>query len=445
MTGATIIFLCGFFANASYVRYRIGSRFSVCLLLFGALLVLHGIPLLIYLYLTGPDTLIYEEALRFVEPEETMSRFLIAMSLMFFSLVFGAELANASFSRWYRIGRERTSSYGPRSSLQVLTLSPRQETILWMVVLAMLGVSIHESHLSSAITFFQFTGTELEKTLMRSELGGSPYYLYNVMLYSVAPFLVMVSYCNDVGDKKKRWPSSLTIALFCVVLLGKFGTLSKAPPVLFILQLYLLTMILKKGKLNFNKFIMLLSFSIILFITITRLTFPELDNKETLFFLYYRIFDITNEVLLEYFSAIPATIPHTWGQSLFDFLYGGVSANSPQTYSLVAEVTRGSLISTSNAMFVGDAWAQFSWFGVCFVSVAAGFLVRTLDLYGLRNGDTDQSACIIAGCSFGIVTILSTAFTTGLITGGLATVPLISMFFVRIRTASIVPVSDSNV
>lgn len=172
---------------------------------------------------------------------------------------------------------------------------------------------------------------------------------------------------------------------------------------------------------------------------ITRITLPELDVASGLSFLYYRTFDIPNEVLLEYFSAIPAVIPHSWGHSVRALLDGAVPTENLQTYYAVAEVTRNSLLSTSNAMFVGDAWAQFSWYGVVFVSLMAGFLVRLIDLYSQKNGYTDQTAALIAGCSFGIFTILSTAFTTGLLTGGLALVPLLSTFFVRRRSVRAIP------
>ncbi len=445
LTGATFVFLFLLGITIAYVWRRVGASLSLSLLFFSALLLVHGIPLLIYLYLTGPDTFIFEKALEPVDSEAIMSMILIAISLMFAGVVVGSEIANAAFPRWRRRAQRRALPDGTDSPRHVVTISVLQQVILWVVVLAMLGVSVNESHLSNIAEFFQFGGSELEKTMLRRDIGGTPYYVYNVMLYSVAPFLVMVSYCHDVGARNRQWPSALTIALFSVVLLGKFGTLSKAPPVIFILQLLLLRVLLKNPILNLRIAMKFVLVALILFMLITRLTFPELDIWSGLLFLYYRIFDIPNEVLLEYFSAIPAAIPHSWGQSVLGYFGGVVSTDNLETYSTVAEVTRNSLLSTSNAMFVGDAWAQFSWFGVVFVSVVAGFLVRLIDLYSRRNGYTDQSASLIAGCSFGIFTILSTSFTTGLITGGLALVPLLSTFFVRRRRrARTIPVPHAD-
>ena len=80
-------------------------------------------------------------------------------------------------------------------------------------------------------------------------------------------------------------------------------------------------------------------------------------------------------------------------------------------------------------MFVGDAWAQFSWWGVGVTSVLVGFWTRMIDRVSFKDGYSDLTACVIAAGSFGILTILSTAFSTGLITGGLLLIPLISICF----------------
>jgi hypothetical protein len=393
----------------------------------------HGVPLLVYLYITGPNTFIYEKALQFVNPDCIKTILLIAISLMYVFLIFGCEIANLSFPRW-----KRRADFSGLSSLQlpllrIVEITVLQKIILWMILLSMLVVSLEQGHLSNVVNFYQFEGSEIEKTIFRRDFGGTPYYFYNVILYSVAPFLVMVSYCSDVGHKNSKFPSIFTIALFFVVLLGKTATLSKAPPVIFILQLLFFRVMMNNSIMNIKIFIAFWFSGGVLFFIITRFTFPNLNVFDSLKFLYYRTFDIPNEVLLEYFAAIPSAIPHSWGHSIFDLFSGRHTQGDIQAYYAVAEVTRNSLLSTSNSMFVGDAWAQFSWLGVCFFSFVAGFCVRFIDLYGRRRGHTDMYACLVAGCAFGIFTILSTAFTTGLVTGGLALIPLISTLFVRSR------------
>lgn len=433
MLAETLLLLMLVLFSAMYVRRRVGTRLSLTVLLFGTLWLVHGVPLLVYVYLTGPDTFIFEKALEHVDRTEILSRLLLAVSVMLACLMAGAEIANRSFPRWHRAA----ANSGGFPMVQLVRISPVQRVLLWLVVLAMLAVSLEQSHLANVLEYFRFSGSEADRAGLRRDLGGTPYYAYNVVLYSIAPFLVMVSYCQDLRSSARRWPGALTVALFTAVMLGKFGTLSKAPPVIFILQLILLHVMLNNPALKFGLLVRLFLAALVLFMVITQLTLPELGVWQGLAFLYYRVFDIPNEVLLEYFSAIPSAIAHSWGGAFFRPLLGEPGSDGLETYFAVAEVTRGSILSSSNAMFIGDAWAQFSWYGVIATSAAAAFLVRTIDLYGQRNGHTDRSACLTAGCSFGIFTILSTSFTTGLVTGGLAIIPLLSAVFAgRPRAAS---------
>lgn len=427
---AATILIVSLAITTVYVRRRVGGRITLSLLFFGSLLLIHGVPMLVYVFGTGPDTLIYEAALDGVDRIATLSMVMYAVALMFVCLIVGSELGMLAAPRLHRLSNRSLVRQGNGPLHHIIRIAPVQRLALWLLVAGMLGVSIAQAHASQILNFFTFDGSDIEKTLLRAEKGGSPFYLYNVVLYSIAPFLVMVSWADDVRRHLGlRRPSPLTIALFSVTLLGKFGTLSKAPPVVFVLQLLLMAALLRGARLDLRLLSKFVVAAVVLFATIVRLTFPDLDLGAVLAFLYYRAFDIPNEALLEYFAAIPASIPHTWGASVFSWL-GHPRPDTLETYYAVAEVTRGSLLSTSNAMFIGDAWAQFSWFGVTTVSVLAAFIVRLIDLHSHRAGRSDLSACVTAGCAFGIFTGLSTAFSTALVTGGLITLPVISAWFI---------------
>lgn len=416
-----------------YAWRRIGRHVTLSLLLFGSLLVVHGIPMLIYVFGTGPDTLIYEAALAGVDRAGTLAKVMFAVALMFACLILGSELGIVAAPRLRRLSRRALKPQTAGPPRRVIRISPSQRLVLWLIATSMFLVSLVQSHFGQVLGFFTFDGSEIERTLLRAEGGGSPFYLYNVVLYSVAPFLVMVSWADDARRSGRLRLSMLTIALFGVTLLGKFGTLSKAPPVIFLLQLLLMAALLRGGRLNLRLLIQLLAAGLALFATIVRFTFPELELDAVFRFLYYRTFDIPNEALLEYFAAIPSSIPHTWGTSVLGWLGATRPADALETYYAVAEVTRDSILSTSNAMFIGDAWAQFSWGGVVAASVFAGFFVRIIDMYSHRAGRSDLSACLTAGGAFGVFTSLSTAFTTALVTGGLATLPIISAWFLTRR------------
>lgn len=433
MTVATIAFVLAVVLCAWYAKHRIGVRLNLTFLLLSILILVHGVPMLIYLHLTGPDTFIFEAALKSVDREVVQARVLLALALMFVCLVAGSELARLLFWRTHQRGQQALRLQGARPAVQSYDLAGLPRAWLWLLVIAMSLVSVIESQPTKVIEYFMSGGSEIEKLLLRREEGGTQFYLYNVVLYSVAPFLVMVAHRADRSRRGAGALGALAIALFAVVLLGKFATLSKAPPVIFLLQLLLLRMVVQRRSLNVVSVAKLVCAALALFSVVVSLTIPDLDLASVFVFLYYRVFDIPNESLIEYFSAIPAALPHGRGAGIFPLLFHSGMSEWIPTYSAVAEVTRDSLDSTSNVLFIGDAWAEFAWAGVAVFSVIAGFTVRSIDVYAFRRGHSDESACLVAGCAFGIFTMLSTALNTAMVTGGLALLPLLSVLLSRRR------------
>lgn len=225
MTVALAGFLAALMLALWYIVSRIGSRLSVSLLLFGALIAVHGVPLLIYLYFTGPDTYIFEAALAPVNKAEVLTRVVWAVALMLVFAMLGSELAVISFNTAFRQGRAALRQQIPGRLRRTVYLHPMLRVTLWGLAFMMLIVSALESQPSKVLDYFVAGESELGRLLLRQESGGTPYYMYNVALYSIAPYLVMVAYCADTGAR--RWPL-LAAALFAAVILGKFGTLSKA-------------------------------------------------------------------------------------------------------------------------------------------------------------------------------------------------------------------------
>jgi hypothetical protein len=176
-----------------------------------------------------------------------------------------------------------------------------------------------------------------------------------------------------------------------------------------------------------------LIFALLLLTIIVKLTIPDIELTAVYRFLYYRIFDIPNESLLEFFTAFPDSLKHGWEYGIFGSASRPLSDIPLPNYFAVSELTRGDATSSSNVMFVGDAWAEYEWGGVIVTSFLAGFMLRTIDLYAFRRGRSDEWASINAACAFGVFTMLSTAFSTSLITGGLLLIPFTSAFFIRRR------------
>ena len=430
MTFATLFFILAFLLSLHFTATRLAERMSITLLLMGGLLLIHGVPMLIYLHITGPDTFIYEKILDLVNQEEIIEHLLLAMGIVFLCVPAGIR-----FTLWLWPTQWTTDEYLATWSdgglRRVYQATPSVRRCLWLVVLIILAVIFIEEQPQKIIEYFLQGGSEYDNLILRVDGGGTPHYIYNVFLYSIAPFVVLVLWSLRSALPADPHIKILFYVFLAVILIGKLGTLSKLPLVFLLLQLTLLIIIILQARIRTIDVLATILIATILFSLVVNLTIPDLDIMGIFRFLYYRIFDIPNEVLIEYFSAFPYSLPHTWEYGVFGTLISPSGEVPLQNYFAVAELSRGSVLSSSNAMFLGDAWADYGWLGVVSFPFFAGVAVQSVDLYAARLGRTDEWACITAGCSFAVLTMLSTGLTTAFLTGGLALIPLVSILFLK--------------
>lgn len=429
MSAGTVCLVVCWCIAAWHLKRSITLHISVSALLFGALLLIHGVPLLSYLYFSGPDTDIYEAALARLNRDEIIDMVQFAVAAMFLFITLGSLSAEGLFPHWAAEYKRFSMSGRLGKQLRhVLVDNPTTTLFFVLVIVVMLAVAILESQPSKIVGFYTSPLNDYDKAMLRNKTGGSSFYFYNVFASSVGTYVAMVAFMSWKLERGKFGIGVLALALFGLLWVAKLATLMKAPPVMFLMQYLLLYMIVGGKRFSPKLIAGILIVVVALFVGIIKLTFYDLDFASIFEFLYYRMLEIPNEVLLEYFAAIPATLPYEWGQGLFGFLRDENGIASLPTYFAVAALTRGNIESSSNAMFIADAWAQFSWFGVVLFSYLAGLISRTVDLYAFGQGFTDESAVIVAACSYSVLTMLTTSFTTALITGGLALVPLLSFF-----------------
>lgn len=353
----------------------------------------------------------------------------LALALSFLALCAGMWIADRVFrhtpqshdlalSRWS--AASRTIDEPPRS-----TLMP------WLVVggaLLMLLFVYRDAQLEKVYTYFFSPAGEFEKIAMRRQMGGSSSYFFNLMLSTVLPFIAFYLWCwwRDGG---RYGVLALTGTFLLLVVTAKLATLSKAPGAIFVLQLLVLEFARRSLRVNVGQGLMLTAFSLVLFSAMTFAANSDLGGiKQSLIFLFYRVFMIPNESLLEYFSAFPQYLAHTHGQDI-RFLAKLMGEEPLQAnYWRVAELHRGTPGSATTAMFIADAWAAWAWQGVAAASLALGFLVRWIDIELIvKRG---RSCATIAGLGLGhhgLFIVMSTSFQTALLTGGLALIlPLVA-------------------
>ena len=293
----------------------------------------------------------------------------------------------------------------------------------------MAWISFKENHLAAIAGFLSVSGNEALKTAYRQQYGGSQVYLYNVIVASVAPMMIVWGALE--GWIMRWWPLLAVTAILAVTtVLGKVETLSKAPIALFLLQIMLVGYLVVRNTINWRVALGSVIVTLIIFYPIIRLAVPEVEQMEALSFFYYRAFDISNQSLLEYFAAYPERMPHMWGANIRPIAAIWGLQYTP-SFDLVSRLWRFAGGSTTTAMFIADAWADFSYFGVIGFSIVVGMVCRAIDIVLLSRGKTVVAVAVLAAAFIGTYNLMISALPTSMLSGGLILPPLLVVVLVE--------------
>ena len=408
---------------------RVGLNLSLTSLLLGLLLLFHGPAYVYYTRTWGPKTDFYDTILSAAKGHDVLPTLDLALAMTFVFVCIGViavdMLSHVSVRRW----RSALDRWGATTA-SVSTGERRRVMLVSAVLMVcfLLPFVFIDGQLPKVLNYFTSDLGEFEKIALRREGGGSDFYLYNLLLATLLPFIAFCLFALLVlrASPARGW-AWLFIAM---VALGKAATLSKAPLAVFALQCAVVWLMLRKLTLSLRVVAVLTLLATLLFVLMSFVANPTIEGLTLVFeFLFYRVFMIVNEGLLEYFAAIPYVIDHSWGTQVSWIAALFQSEPRLPTYWLVGEVHRGMLGSTTTVMFMGDAWADFSWVGVAVTAFLAGAVVRWIDIQLIvRRGKTIASIAGLALGQFGLFIALSTAFQTALLTGGLAfAVPLVGL------------------
>ncbi len=415
----SLVFSIAILLTTVFYLRRIGVNFTLSSLLLGLMLVLHGPLYLYYTRVWGPKTLFFEKILSAAPDGEVIPTLDLALALTFCSVCIGIALCDKVLGISRQQIRDAIGAWNLQTVRVSRGFSERLEIIATIGLLTLGFFILSENSVPHVLTYFHTAASELEKIAMRREYGGSRFYLLNLFNSNLFPFL---AFCCLVALRERAIRiRPIAWAFIAIVLFEKAATLSKAPLSIFILQLTVVEYLRRSLKVRFGVALGFAAVCLVLFGTMTAVAVREVSGvSATLDFLFYRVFMIVNESLLEYFAAIPSVLPFSWG-SRFSWLTSILQAEpSPPTYVLVAAVHRGVMGSTTTAMFIADAWADFSWAGVFAFSFLAGFFVRWLDIELIvKRGKTAATISGLALGHYGIFIMLSTALQTAMVTGGL--------------------------
>lgn len=422
LSASYVLAALAIYGAALYLIYRLQLYLTASSMLLGFLLLVHGPAYLAYMLFQGPQSLIYRRIANSSNFNDIVMSLNLSIALLFAGVIAGIELVDY-LAPSHANGLQRAVAGW---NDQHLARGPAKSWPLFIAILAlclfMAWVSATERHIAALVGYLSVAGSEVDKIAYRQQYGGSHVYLYRVVLDSIAPMLIVWGALS--GWTRRWWPLlAVTSFLLAMTVLGKLDTLSKAPIAIFLIQILLVVYVTFRNSITWRILLAGLIVALISFYPVIRLAVPESDSLGALHFFYYRAFDISNEALLEFFGAFPERIPHMWGRNirLLAMIWG---LDYTPSYDLVSRVWRGTGGSTTTAMFIADAWSDFSYLGVFGFSIVAGVICRAIDVFLLIRGKTVLAISVLAAAFLGIYNLMISALPTAMLSGGLLITPL---------------------
>lgn len=435
MTWSSWLLVASWLLSAMFMRRHVGFNLSLTSVLLSMLFLLHSLAYLYYTRVWSAGSAFFDTVVSAARGAQVIQTIDLALCLTFIGVCIGIKGSDlltktsgrgmkAAISSWSQNSLAWTD--GQRSRLNFALAAS--------LLLLLVPVFFIDGHVAKIITFVTADLDLVGKTELRREGGGSNFYLYNLLVSNVLPFLAFCSLASRGTDRPIGGTLALAFAGFLLV--AKIATLSKAPSAIFLLQVIVVYVMIKRLELSVGALLRFFGVSFALFALMAAVADSTLDGFLAIgHYLFYRVFMIVNESLVEYFSAIPYEIDFTWGAQFSWVAALLQEAPKEPIYWLVGEAHRGVSGSTTVVLFVGYAWADFAWWGVAIAPVLVGLLVRTIDhrLILVRK----KSVLSIGGLAlghYGIYIAMITPLQTAMLTGGLVLViPLVYLFAGKIR------------
>lgn len=406
-----------FFVGLVYVRT--GIRFS-----------LFNIYFALFLLYYGPAFFVYNASMKLTEKEYAidtaymLSLFVVgyfAGKLIFMEVRGKKMVRRTNYSNWMtKLPRE-----GVRLKTGLL-----YTLVVFSAMIVFLGLFFYGG-ITSLITLMRnpLADAELIKRL-RQESGVSgwiaPFYVY---VNSGMGRLLAFVFIGLALNRKHLGMIVLAFGFAMLLSISYLANMSKSSFVVFYCQLSFFLLLYYNVRIDFKRMLLYIGLTIPILIAIYLITTGAKDTGTALNLIASRVFSEPIRVLELYPRYYPSILPHTNGMNirLIHDLFG-----SEKYVPAHVAVTGGLEHASFNAMFIADAYADFSFLGVIFQSIFVGYLLSYLDFLVFRRNNYLQKA-LMAALLIGIFSLINIGLITSLIGFGLATIPLLS-YFLKLRT-----------
>jgi hypothetical protein len=428
--------MCG---AALYLFIRLRPFLTATTMLLGSLLLIYGPAYLSYMLSSGERAMVIERISGSIGGRSLVYEIIqaasadfpaivtatnCAIALMFVGSVAGIEIVNRLTPKRIAVVDVALAGWNSQPLEDEVGSSRTLIVVMACFVLFMGWVSFSENHLGTIKAFLSISGDDTSRAAYRLNHGGSQNYLYRLVLGAVAPMLVVWGLLASWINRSWILLAAASLLFLCV-LVGKADTLSKAPPAFFLVQLILAGLLAFRNRTGWRSGLVALLAIVSVFYLCVSIALSMVNSFGALGFLYYRIFEVPSESLLETFGAYPFRYPHTWGANIRP-LATIMGLDYTPAFTMISELWHNTRDATSNALFIADAWVDFSYAGVIVFSMLAGATCRIIDAIYLANGKTVLGIAIMAAALGGVFTLLVSALNTAFLSGGLLLAPIVA-------------------
>lgn len=247
---------------------------------------------------------------------------------------------------------------------------------------------------------------------------GIDFWLYNKLPYGIAPLAVIFVW------NAKEWDGWKRVAFTLIVALALFQTGHKMPSVFLLAYIVMSRAIIARQFTLGRKMVrttVVLGAVVILGVVPAFYMFQgSLSYGNSLFWSVERIFVEQARVLQVYFECWPDYHPFLHGASnaTIAALMGVSDFVPPPLY--IANEFLGLENTSFPALIIGEGWADFGYYGVALISVAAGFILQLYNrwFYSLPRPSLEDSALFLA-IVFGTYHLFASGLLTAMFSYGL--------------------------
>jgi oligosaccharide repeat unit polymerase len=368
----------------------------------------------------------------------------LGLALMYASMPLGIVIANA-FKRKSQLSNAELQDSN-------VVGNPRRVRVYLFIVFLISLISIVQIYASglgfdlySYITLkMDYATYEAHRYGFADATSGLPYYLYNKLPYGLAPLGIIIVW-NARGSKGWQKIVFLGVLAFAILQTGH------KMPLIVLVAFLVLSRALIRWRFRVSKPVIWSAVAVLLvtvFIVIPGFYFMQGEQQYAgaLFWSIERVFLEPTRILQLHFETYPSIHPFLHGMSTRTIAnVFGVRNYIPPSLYIPNEVL-GIENTSFPALFIGEAWADFGYFGIVALSIVVGFLLQIYNVWFFNQSRPRlEETALFISIILSTIHLEASNFFTTLLTYGLLSSFLIYLLIRRrdVRTGHYVQGSST--